>query len=68
MRRVASQEWVLNTLITGLTLLLTVFVAMALGIYLGYGLVSGLLSALGNRQEPAPASAVLVASEAHFGD
>lgn len=42
---------------------------MALGIYVGYGLITGLLNALGNRQEAqAPATAVLVTSEAHFGD
>lgn len=69
MRGIASQEWVVNTVITGLTLLLTVLVAMAIGIYLGYGLITGLLNALGNRQEAAvPATAVLVTSEAHFGD
>lgn len=69
MRGIASQEWVLNTLLTGLTLLLTVLAAMSLGIYMGYGLITGLLNALGNRQEaPAAATAVLVTSEAHFGD
>lgn len=59
----------MNTLITGFTILLTVLVAMALGVYMGYGLITGLLNALGNRQEvPAPATAVLVTSDAHFGD
>ncbi len=41
---------------------------MALGIYLGYGLITGLLHVLGNRQEAQPATAVLITSEAHFGD
>ena len=67
-RGIASQEWVLNTLLTGLTLLLTVLVALALGIYLGYGLITGLLNVLGNRHETEPASAVLITSEAHGGD
>ena len=63
----ASQEWVMNALIMGLTLLLTVFVALAMGIYLGYGLITGILHLMGNRPEPL-ASAVLVNSEAHGGD
>jgi len=41
---------------------------MALGIYLGYGLITGLLNAIGNRPEPEPATAVLITSEAHGGD
>lgn len=58
----------MNALILGLTLLLTVVVAMALGIYLGYGLITGILHLMGNRHEPLPQTAVLVASQAHGGD
>jgi hypothetical protein len=52
----------------GLTLLLTVAVALAMGIYLGYGLISGILHLMGNHTEALPQTAVLVASEAHGGD
>lgn len=52
----------------GFTLLLTVVVAMALGIYLGYGLITGILHLMGNRPDPLPQTAVLVASQAHGGD
>ena len=41
---------------------------MACGIYIGYGLITGILHLLGNRPEPLPQTAVLVTSEAHFGD
>lgn len=64
----ASQEWVLNALITGLTLLLTILVAMALGIYGGYGLLMGALHLMGHRTEPANATSVLITSQAHSGD
>ena len=52
----------------GLTLLLTVVVAMALGIYLGYALITGILHLMGNRHEPLTQAPVLVASQAHGGD
>ena len=58
----------MNALILGLTLLLTVVVALAMGIYMGYGLITGILHLMGNRPEPLPQTAVLVTSEAHGGD
>lgn len=58
----------MNALIMGLTLLLTVAVALAMGIYLGYGLITGILHLMGNRTDSMPQTAVLVASEAHGGD
>ena len=58
----------MNALIMGLTLLLTVAVALAMGIYLGYGLITGILHLMGNRRESLPQTVVLVASEAHGGD
>ncbi len=58
----------MNAVLLGLTLLLTVVVAMALGIYAGYGLITGILHLMGNRHEPQPAAAVLVTSQAHGGD
>ena len=58
----------MNALLLGLTLLLTVLVALSLGIYLGYVLISGILHLMGNRHEPLPAAPVLVTSEAHGGD
>ena len=58
----------MNALLLGFTLLLTVVVAMALGIYLGYGLITGVLHLMGNRPEPLPQTAVLVTSQAHGGD
>ena len=68
MRGIASQEWVLNALLLGLTLLLTIAVALAMGIYLGYELITAILHLLGNRSEPLPPAAVLVTSQAHGGD
>ncbi len=41
---------------------------MALGIYIGYELITGILHLMGNRPEPLPQTPVLVASEAHGGD
>lgn len=41
---------------------------MVLGIYLGYGLITAILHLMGNRPEPLPQAAVLVASQAHGGD
>jgi nitrate reductase NapE component len=58
----------LNALITALTLLLTIFVAMAVGIYTGYGMLMGLLRIMGHRTEPASTTPVLVTSQAHSGD
>jgi hypothetical protein len=52
----------------GFTLLLTVVVALVTGIYIGYGLITGILQLMGNRHEPLPQTPVLVASEAHGGD
>ena len=57
----------MNALITGLTLLLTIFVALAIGIYAGYGLLMGVLRLMGHRTE-APGTSVLITSEAHSGD
>jgi hypothetical protein len=51
-----------------LTLLLTVAVALAVGIYLGYGLISGILHLMGNRPDQLPQTAVLFTSQAHGGD
>ena len=58
----------MNALFLGLTLLLTVLVALALGIYLGYWLITGILHVMGNQPEPLPETTILVASEAHGGD
>lgn len=55
-------------MVLGLTLLLTVIIALVMGIYLGYGLIIGILHLVGKRHEPLPQAAVLVASEAHGGD
>ena len=52
----------------GLTLLLTVAVALALGVYLGYGLISGILHLMGNRHEPLPPAPVLAVPQAQGGD
>jgi hypothetical protein len=64
----ASQEWVLNALMNGLTLLLTIFVAMSFGIYAGYALLMALLKLMGHRTEPKQTAPVLVTSQAHSGD
>ena len=58
----------MNALMVGFTLLLTVVVALVTGIYIGYGLITGILQLMGNRHEPLPQTPVLVASEAHGGD
>lgn len=52
----------------GLTLLLTVVLALAMGIYLGYGLITGILHLMGNRHEPLPPAPVLAVPQAHGGD
>ena len=63
----------MNALINGLTLLLTIFVAMAIGIYAGYALLIGVLRLMGHRTEAASSGTassggVLVTSQAHSGD
>ena len=58
----------MNALITGLTLLLTIFVAMAVGIYAGYGFVCGILRLMAGRSEAASLHQVFVATQAHGGD
>lgn len=58
----------MNALLLGLTLLLTVVLALSLGIYLGYMLISGILHLMGNRHEALPPAPVLVVTEAHGGD
>lgn len=56
----------MNALITALTLLLTILVALGAGIYAGYGMLMALLHLMGHRNEPA--APVLVTSQAHSGD
>ncbi len=58
----------MNALLMGLTLLLTVVLALAMGIYLGYGLITGILHLMGNRHEPLPPAPVLAVPQAHGGD
>jgi hypothetical protein len=58
----------LNALLMGLTLLLTVVVALAMGIYLGYGLINGILHLMGNHHDPLPPAPILATSQAQGGD
>lgn len=58
----------LNALVNGLTLLLTIFVALALGIYAGYALLMAVLRLMGHRTEPTQRTPIFVTSEAHSGD
>ena len=55
-------------MITALTLLLTIFVALGVGVYAGYGMLMALLHLMGHRNEAAAPNAVLVTSQAHSGD
>jgi len=52
----------------GLTLLLTVVLALSLGIYLGYAMISGMLHLMGNRHEALPPAPVLAVTQAQGGD
>lgn len=58
----------MSTLLVGLTILLTAFAAVLLGVYLGYRAVIGILFLMGNRPEPLPQASVMLVSQAHSGD
>jgi hypothetical protein len=53
-------------LLIAVTLLFTITGALALGIVVGYGLISGILQIMGHRPESKPAPEL--ATQAHGGD
>ncbi len=58
----------MSHVLIALTLLVTIFASLSMGVVLGYGLLAMVLRAMGRRpQRPAAAPAVL-AGEAHGGD